>query len=268
MQADSIRDIIIHFHLFKNAGTSIDVNLRRIFGDQFLDLELGGPIDLFPASHLVRLLERNPGIRAISSHTLTLPIPSRDGWRILPIIFLRHPVDRILSIYTYERGQDSDTPGALMAKKWDFPEYVEARLNMPEDIVLRNWQTGWLACDRLVKSNYSTDDEVLFDTASVVLKGLPFIGVVERFKDSLQLLNRVVYDRAIPAVFQMEKKNRSSIGTNSLTERLDLVRSMIGNDLYQRLEQANALDLRLHQLAFEMLAARLAGRPCDQVHRY
>ena len=96
----------------------------------------------------------------------------------------------------------------------------------------------------------------------------PFIGVVERFGDSLLLLNRVFYDRSIPAVFRMEKKNRSSIGTSSLPERLELIRSMVGKEIYQRLEQANALDLRLHRLAFDMVAARLASRPCDQIHRY
>ena len=180
MHTGSIRDIIIHFHLFKNAGTSLDFNLRRIFAEQFLELELGGPIDLFEAGHLLPLLESSPELSAISSHTLTLPLPSHDEWRFLPIIFLRHPIDRILSIYTYERAQDSDTPGALMAKKWEFPEYVEARLSMPEDVVLRNWQTCWLASDRLDKSHYSSDDEVLFQTASAVLNGLPFIGEIGR----------------------------------------------------------------------------------------
>ena len=33
------RTIILHYHLFKNAGTSVDAILKRIFGDRWVTRE-------------------------------------------------------------------------------------------------------------------------------------------------------------------------------------------------------------------------------------
>lgn len=259
MHSSSQRQTIFHFHLFKNAGTSIDVNLQRIFGDNFLAVELGGPADLFPAQDLFEVLESRPEIRAVSSHTMVLPVPPREGWQILPIIFLRHPLDRILSIYMYERAQESDSPGAILAKKWEFPDYVAGRLSSPQDLILRNWQSRWLARDRVDVSHISSDDEALFETASRVIADFPFIGVVERFSESLHFLNSICAQRSIPATFRVEKENRSSNAEKSLSERLKMIREMIGDELFFELQQANSLDMRLHRLAIETLERRLAS---------
>lgn len=259
MLPGSQRQIIFHFHLFKNAGTSIDANLRRIFGNRFLEIELGGPADLFPADELYEKLESRPEISAVSSHTMTLPIAPREGWDILPVIFLRHPLDRILSIYNYERAQESDSPGAVLAKKWDFPDYVANRLSTPHDLILRNWQTRWLARDRIDVRNIFSDDELLFETASRVIEDFPFIGIVERFRESLYLLNKIVAQRSVTDTFRVETENLSVNAAKSLSERLGMIKEMIGDELFGELQQANAQDLCLHRLALDTLENRLVS---------
>ena len=160
MSPSSQRQVVFHFHLFKNAGTSIDANLRRIFGDNFLEVELGGPADLFPAQDLFEILE-----------------------------------------------------------------------------------SRWLTRDRINVNSILSDDEALFETASKVVEDFPFIGVVERFRESLYLLNTILKQRSIPATFRVETENRSSNAEKSLSERLRMIKEMIGDELFLELQQANSLDM-------------------------
>ena len=66
------RPIIIHYHFFKNAGTSVDAVLQRNFGAGWASRE-------YPprsTSDVARdFLAANPHIVALSSHTLPLPPP-------------------------------------------------------------------------------------------------------------------------------------------------------------------------------------------------
>ena len=47
------------------------------------------------AAAMVEFIRSNPHLRAISSHTALLPVPQIDGIEIFPIIFVRHPIDRL-----------------------------------------------------------------------------------------------------------------------------------------------------------------------------
>lgn len=256
------RKLIIHYHLFKNAGTSIDVNLRRTFGERFLELELGGPADLFTAEKLVQKLEENPRVCAVSSHTIVLPLPHRQDWSVLPIIFLRHPLDRILSMYRYEREQDSESPGAALAKKYDFPDYVVSRLSDPRDVVLRNWQTCWLAMNSVDINSFTKDDERLFELASRVIEELPFVGVVERFVKSLLVLNQICSDRALGIGFKVGHHNRSTGATGSVNQKSGGIQDMLDADIYEELRLANSMDIRLHKLALEIIEGRYSDLNC------
>ena len=86
------RPIIIHYHFFKNAGTSVDAILQRNFGAGWTSRE-------YPARSTPNaareFLVANPQIAALSSHTLPLPPPDIPDAEILPILFIRHPLDRL-----------------------------------------------------------------------------------------------------------------------------------------------------------------------------
>jgi hypothetical protein len=99
----NVRFVILHYHIFKNAGTAIENLLRSNFGPHFaqfegdgLDCQLSGP-------GLVAWLKQHPEIRAISSHQLRYPKPEAPGFVFFDLCFLRDPIDRIYSIYTFFR---------------------------------------------------------------------------------------------------------------------------------------------------------------------
>lgn len=139
-----MRTVVLHYHLFKNAGTSVDRVLQNNFSDRWISREFPGHGGNNTA--LVRdWIDANPGICAFSSHTMLGPLPRITGTRIVPILLLRDPVSRILSAYHFERRQKADTKGARLARKHDLMGYVTARLSMPGDRQCRNFQTGRLA---------------------------------------------------------------------------------------------------------------------------
>lgn len=88
-----------------------------------------GPSSGWKSSDVAAYLEQNKHITVLSSHTALLPVPKLPNTTIYPIIFIRHPIDRIRSIYEFERKQIAETEGAIKAKELDLAGYIEWRLS-------------------------------------------------------------------------------------------------------------------------------------------
>ena len=85
----SKRPVIVHFHLFKNAGTSVDRILQRNFGDRWIEIE--GPNNKkLTQDALIDFIRENPQYDAISSHTAVVSVPQYDDIEIVPILSLIH----------------------------------------------------------------------------------------------------------------------------------------------------------------------------------
>ena len=139
-----MRQIILHNHLFKNAGTSVDQILERNFPGRWASREFSADSGPVTAQVADWILENDRAV-AFSSHTIACPLPRIDGVRIIPIVLLREPVERIASAYRFERLQDAQTKGAVLAKQHGLAGYVHARLSIPGDRQCRNFQTARLA---------------------------------------------------------------------------------------------------------------------------
>lgn len=174
------RTIILHYHLFKNAGTSLDRILQANFPDRWVTREFprnGGNNTALVADWI----RDTPDAVAFSSHTMMGPLPEVDGVRIVSVIFLRDPVARILSAYRFERRQQADTLGARLAKDHDLQGYVRSRLAIPGDRQCRNFQTHRLAA-------FLPGPDPELDRAKRALGLLSLVGTVEDFAGSLARL--------------------------------------------------------------------------------
>jgi len=241
----SRRSIIVHFHFFKNAGTSIEHVLRTHFRDGFASYEPGEPTETFPATTLVSLLEQQENLQAVSSHTICFPPPSHPDWSVFPIVFLRHPVDRILSMYRYERRQESDNPGAVVAKEQDLAGYVSASLDRPWEYTLRNYQAWMLGQGETPKN----DDDELLRAAVNVIDRLPVVGVVDQFTESIRQFNDWLSPHFPGLVMRAVHRNRISPRDSRIEDRLEGLRDRLGDRLFERTLAANALDLELYRRA-------------------
>ncbi|MFX0543653.1 hypothetical protein ACEWPM_018395 [Roseovarius sp. S4756] len=175
-----MRTVILHYHLFKNAGTSLDRVLQQNFEGAWLEAEF--PLQKGDNSDLVaKWIADNPEAVAFSSHTAMGPIPKISGVRVLPVMFLRDPVARIRSAYLFERKQQSDSWGAKIAKEKDLSGYIRARMERPHDRQVQNFQTWRLAHMRPGSAPELT-------RAKAALKDLAVLGLVEDFSGSMRRL--------------------------------------------------------------------------------
>jgi hypothetical protein len=177
------RTIILHYHLFKNAGTSVDAILKKNFPGRWVTRE-------FPANggNNTTLVEdwirQTPQAIAYSSHTMMGPIPRLEGVRVISVLLLRDPIERIKSAYRFERTQAADTWGAQLAKTHDFEGYVRARLAQPGDRQCRNFQTYRLA-------SLMPGEGTELERAKRALGKLTVVGRVEAFDEAMKRLHEI-----------------------------------------------------------------------------
>jgi hypothetical protein len=176
---------IIHYHLFKNAGTSVDEMLRQNFGSHWTEQEFPEEKGRSNCDSVAEFLREQPEVVALS-HTALLPVPQLAGELIVPILFLRHPITRISSAYAFEKRQDADIFGARLAKQADFKAYVRTLLDAPGNRSIKNFQTFRLAF------NEADGTGTELARATRTLHTLPFVGLVEAYAQSLAGLKQVV----------------------------------------------------------------------------
>jgi len=250
----SKRPVIVHFHLFKNAGTSVDKILKNNFADRWVEIE-GPNRRKLDTEALVSFIRANPQYDVISSHTAVISVPQLDDINIIPIVFMRHPIDRIRSAYDFERKQDAQTPGAIKAKEGDFNHYMTWRLSTPAP-----WQISDFHASRFKDFHTFTpakQREKFLPNSLATIEALPLIGRVEEFDTSM-----VEYEKLITPHFpnfRTEKvhENATTAQGLNLTQKLEVFKERIGADVYKQLLDLNANDMKLYEHVKSCFHARL-----------
>ena len=199
-----MRTIILHYHLFKNAGTSLDRILQKNFGDGWVTAEFEGKGG-DNSGAVADWIDSTPDAVAYSSHTMLGPVPQVAGVRVVPIVLLRDPIERIKSAYRFERKQQADTWGAQLAKQHDLAGYVRARLARPNDRQCRNFQTARLAS--MCPGDAPELDRAL--QAIGILRETGVIGRVEAFDNALAQLSTRLHDSYPEFTWESTKANVS-----------------------------------------------------------
>ena len=244
--ADARSPLLFHYHIFKNAGSSVDRMLRTNFGDAWSDREFEVGTRKERNAEVSALLARSPELKAFSSHTAPLPVPDLPDRRVLPIIFVRHPLLRIRSAYAFHRRQDAATPGALLAKSTDLRGYVETYLAEPGARVVRDFQVARFAAGTPGRPAMAPR------RALETISRLPFVGLVEAFEESIARLGDFVRPLfpGFEAIAYHENVTSTAEGA-STDESLAALREELGDALYDRLLADNAADLALFECVRE-----------------
>ena len=235
------RKLLIHYHLFKNAGTSVDAILGRNFADRWVNTEFPSPNNADHQAAIRLFIRDNPHLEAISSHTLMLPVPRIDGVAVFPILFVRHPLDRIKSAYEFERKQDATTVGALIAKEQDFAGYIRRRLAVRNDRVLPQFPGG-PTVDGSARGRGDRNWQRLWPPSS----SSPFVGLVEAFAASAQRLQQLV-EPMFPEFRSFDvRTNVTAARRDRLEERLEEIRQELGQESFRLVMEANQEDIVLY----------------------
>lgn len=245
------KSIVIHYHIFKNAGTSVDAMLERSFGERWSPFEGAHASDVQSSSALSGFLQARPEIAAVSTHLGRPPLP----WPgCLPIVFLRHPILRAWSVYEFVR-QDASQPYSKFAKQQSFAGYVRWALDGGGNgIVIRNYQVVHLS-----DASFRTDD--LYQTRATagdlhqscgLLARWGVVGIVERFAESCALF-QAAYGKLAPALnLEPVWLNRTSMESSATQQKLTDLQDRIGQSLYDELLRHNELDMQLYQFGCEL----------------
>jgi hypothetical protein len=221
------RTVVLHYHLFKNAGTSLDQILKQNFADAWVTEEF----DTNKQSNtpdIENWITQKPSACAFSSHTMKGPLPRIEGVQIIPVVLLRDPVARIRSAYQFERAQTSDSWGAQLAKQHDFEGYVRARLEREKDRQCRNFQTCRLAA---LIANKQPELMRAFDGIRLI-NAAGVIGLVSDFEGTMDLLTKRLR-KPFPN-FQWTQARANSSASDS---------TPVPSSLNQLLREKNADDL-------------------------
>ena len=250
------RDIIIHAHIFKNAGSTFDHTLKQNFADNFIE-HREDHLVRSNAGFLHQFLNANPKVQAFSSHSIYHFPQSTDSLHLHSVYFLRHPIERIRSVYNFEKKQPEDaSSGAAMAKKMNFKEYVDWRMQDSSPATIRNLQTIFLAGIGHVGMKRHNIAEL----AMANLEKTPMHGVVDRYDESMIVLE----DYLAPYFPQIDlsyvRRNVTDTDFDTSVEvKSQRLLDELPTDLARAVQEKNQLDMTLYQKANELLDQKLAA---------
>ncbi len=234
------RTAVLHYHLFKNAGTSVDKILKRHFHHRWVTTEFPGNLD--DNSHLVAdWIRDQPKAAVFSTHTALGPLPRIEGVRIISLLLLRDPVARIRSAYRFEQDQKSDTWGARLAKQHDLEGYVTARLANAMDRQCRNFQTHRLA-------SMLPGDAPELERATEAAKRLSVVGLVEDFDGFLERMTAALQRNFPNFATPVSIRANTTVPVGAVPEETEMDRRV-----NRQLEEANGDDRALWNAVGEWL---------------
>ena len=246
--------VFIHLHIPKNAGTTLNDIFRRSFGEGFGtthslygDLYKGHwPVDDF----LAAVAAQPPGMAVISDHHILMPPEEAcRAQRLRFFTLIREPVERIVSLYHYERKWSKRAPERYCANhpsQLPFEQYVEARMAMDDHLC--DWQTRDLC------------GEADLAAAKAVLDRCDCVGVTDQFDRFLLCLRDVMRPRRLRLFY--ERKN--------ISPGRDATLAAMSPALRRQLEDWNRLDGELyrHATAHLMSLSEKTGVTDASVRRF
>lgn len=237
-----MKTVILHYHLFKNAGTSLDASLKENFSaanGEWVTKEFPGNYQE-NQKQLKQWIIDNPQAQCFSSHTATLPPPQIEGVKVIPVIFFRNPIDRIVSAYTFEAKQNSDNYGSTLARNTSLGGYIETRLLSKGDRQCRDFHAHRFAM--MYQNQPGTEGE----RAKQAIEALPFVGIVEQYSDSLERLeNLLKAEGFIDIKLKPVEANVSRTVKKSIDEKIAEIKEQLGDEAFATLVEANKVDLEI-----------------------
>ena len=246
------RSILLHFHIFKNAGSTIEWLLEKNFPKKNLSVDGKTPGEIIQMNEICNMLKKKNSIKTVSSHQIRYPIPKNTKFNFIPILFLRHPIDRAFSIYYFKRKEIDNSIGSIKARSMNLSEFIKWNLDFKGYMPMKNFQVLFLS-DKATKEEANEKD---LEIAINRMKSSLIIGVVDRMDESLVIAESFLKQEFPEINLAYVKQNVSKERKGTMTERLKQSEEELGKNLMERLEKCNKLDMKLYHSANEEIDKR------------
>jgi len=191
-------------------------------------------------------LHNHQAIKSFSSHQIRFPLPQTTDFHLIPILFLRNPIDRAFSIYAAQKIlQGSKNVITENSQKLSPREFFRWCLDSNFYFIMKNFQTIFLS-SRDNHHKASPDD---FNQAIQRLKDCTILGLVERFDESMVLAEEILRDCFIDIDLSYIKQNVNLNRKRSSSGRFTFEKSLIGDVLMDQLFEHNKFDIQLYSYA-------------------
>jgi hypothetical protein len=237
-----MRFVILHYHILKNAGSTIEEILDRNFGERFARIDTSDRDGRVSNSALLSFLENNPHLQAVSSHQIRHPVPAAKGFIFFDLCFLRDPLDRIRSTYDYFREKpNAGDPLSQLANELSLGEFVARAIKrMPQHV--NDVQVNLLANGGCYDHIPGRED---LKRAVRTMRTMSFIGVVDRFNEGIAAVQNIL-NPLFPNLLCDQKPVNVSGGLGSTLEsRVLKLQEACEPSVYAELCRLNALDFEL-----------------------
>jgi len=240
VEAPLSRHVMVHFHMFKNGGSTIESILDREFGGRFATFHGSQATSALDGQDVAAFLAQHPNLAAVSSHHLRYPLPNIRGTVLFDCCFLRHPLDRLQSVYTFLRakGPSTEDPTCLLARSAGPREFM-TRLMEELPHMAGNAQTLLLANGGAFTRPM---DETDLAHAKEVLRQMALPGLLTLFDESLAAAEHFLAPAFPNLRLHYVPQN---VTRPNFERRMDELRALWGSDIYQELLRLNRLDLEL-----------------------
>jgi len=255
------RFIFVHYHIFKNGGTTIESILRREFGGGFTTVHGPAHDSVLNGKELTEFLRQRPNISAVSSHHLRYPKPVVPGWVIFDCCFLRHPLDRLVSLYNHFRRANSTDPLCLRAHRQGPRDFMKHLLrDFPH--MVSEVQVTQLANEGIFARPANECD---VERAMQVFRDMAVAGIVERFAESLvaaeYFLKPAFPNLRLHHIPENVSRPPGPYRSDSRDEMEQTLVALWGEDVYTALLRLNQFDTELFRRARIEIQRRLSLLP-------
>lgn len=248
------RVIVIHNHIFKNAGTTIDGALHKNFGEAFIDHRDDASMRK-GASYLGPYLTKNKQIKALSTHHLTMPLPSLVNVELKELMMFRHPIERVTSVYNFERQQIIDIPGTIHARKLSLKDYIIWRMRPEVGATIRNYHVRKMLAPRKPGQESVRNHEMA--ELKQRLSNMEMFGLVERFDESMVFFEDCLTKFFLKIDLSYVPQNVGQAPGEGLSTKIERLKEEIGDDVFDLLIKKNQYDLQLYEWVKDLFENRI-----------
>jgi len=254
-----MRTIICHYHIYKNSGTSFDLMLAQNYGESHICFDGPFPFFSIDQEQLSRVIERKINIVAFSSHQIQLPVPASLDYLVLPVVFVRHPLLRILSIYRFKRQVFDGTSTSKAAQDMSFDEWLTYCFSDRQEVThVSNAQTRLLGAAYRQKPLIRRRPHAMeYDVHQAIrnIESVKLLARTELFDQDVGRFPEILRKYGIEFDFVKVKPQNTTTNNHdkSINELLYSVKKLISERNYQKLSDANEQDLVIYEHASNII---------------